>query len=90
MSLMAAASRAAYLDPPHAVAVVLDILQVILIKRPVKRWPACAGVEFVTRAEQRQTAQTARVGPVLLIIEECSAESGLRTVVEQYAVFLFI
>src|SRR4051794_23402776 len=48
MSLVSAASCAADLDSAHPVAAVFNILEMVLIERPIKRWPACTGIEFVT------------------------------------------
>ena len=44
---MAAAARAADLNTPHSVARVFDLVQVVLIERSVKRWPAGPGIELV-------------------------------------------
>lgn len=81
MSLMPAASCAADLDPPHAVGVVFDVCQVVFVERPVERRPARTGFEFVARAEQRQPAQTARVGAFHLVVEQRAAEGRLGAVV---------
>ena len=49
MALMAAASRAADLDPAHAVAGVLDLVEMVFIERRIERRPAGARIEFMLR-----------------------------------------
>ena len=81
MALMASAAGTAYLNTSHSVTVILDLGQVLPIKRRIERRPPGAGFELVLRGKKRQSAQPANIGAVELIIQKRSAEWRLGSVV---------
>lgn len=90
VALVAAASRAANLGAAHAVAVVVDVAEVFLIERRVERRPARAGIKFVFRSKQRQTAKPTRIRAVRFVVEQGPAKRRLGAVVEQDAVLFVV
>src|SRR4051794_10823850 len=87
---MTAAACTADLDTAHAVAIVFDIGQMVLVERSVERRPASAGMKFLLRAKEWQAAETTGVNAVHLVVQKRSAECRLSAVVEKYAAFLCI
>src|SRR4051812_42282164 len=79
---MAVAAFAAYLRAHHSVTAVLNVADVVGIKRLVKTRPSRAGFEFGAGSKQGQAAQPAPIRSILLVVEETAAKGRLGSVVE--------
>ena len=87
MSKMAATAGANDLGAQHAVTGVAYCGHMCWIIWCEKARPAGAGIELGTGAKQRQTAQTAGVDPLLLVIEEGAAVGCFGAMTQQYLLF---
>jgi hypothetical protein len=90
VALVAVAAGAARLDAHHAVADVLDRLDVRLVERRVEARPAGAALELGLVAEQRQAALAAAVDARRLLAEQAAAERRLGAVVQQDAALFLV
>src|SRR5689334_11525370 len=86
---MASAAGTNFLHPHHSIARIAYALDMRVRVRPEKAGPTRARVEFRVRAEQRQSAEPARVRPVLLVVQEDSAERCFRAVLKQHMPLVF-
>ncbi len=87
MAKMARATLAADLDPPHAVAAILDMADMVSVEGLGEAGPARAGLELCARSEQRQPAEAAGIDAILLIVQKETAEGSFRAVLQQHPAF---
>src|SRR5580704_15776892 len=71
---VAAAARANFLHPNHAMAAVPKAFDMRFIVGFEETRPAGAGIELRVRPEQGQTAEAAGIGAILLVVEEHAAK----------------
>ena len=77
MAKMRAAARAIDLDALHAVRVVFMSQHMLDVEGLEEARPTRARVELVGAGEQRQSANDAAVGAVLVVVEQRAAERSL-------------
>ena len=87
---VAAATRADFFDPNHRVPGVGDAPDVGFVVGLEEARPAGTGIEFRTRAKQGQSAETAHINAVLLVVKEDAAECRFGAMLQQNVAFLAI
>ena len=88
MAKVAVAARTADFRAHHAVAVVVQIADMVRVHRAVEAGPAGAGIKLCLLVEQGQLAQLALVGAGCLVVQQSAAEWRLGALVEENAAFL--